>query len=90
MSGCQDVRFPKMLSVVIMFLAILLFIPSITMHRLVKIGSVQVSLAIFFFPFIYPIADAITEVYQKKTSLFVLASCYGISLFFSIILMISI
>ena len=90
MNGCQEVRFPKMLSVVIMFLAILLFIPSITMHRLVQIGSVQVSLAIFFFPFIYSIADAITEVYQKKTSLFVLASCYGISLFFSILLMSSI
>ena len=87
MSVNQEIRFPKMLSLVMMFLAILLFIPSITMHRMVQLGSVQVSLAIFFFPFVYSIADAITEVYKKRISMFVLASCYLISIFFSILLM---
>ena len=83
----QDLRFPKMLSCVIMCLTLLLFIPSITMKRMVQIGPMQVSLAILFFPLVYSIADSITEVYKKNISIFVLSSCYLVSLVFSLLLM---
>lgn len=82
-------QFPKMLSLILIFLSILLFIPNITMFRIVQLGNFQQSLAIFFFPFVYSIADSITEKYDKNTAIFILFSCYLISLFFSIALMLS-
>lgn len=82
-------KFPKIYSVILMFLGVLLFIPNITMFRIVQIGGFQESLAIFFFPFVYSIAGSITEVHGKENALFVLISCYIISLFFSIALMLS-
>ena len=85
----KKTKFPKMLSLVLLFLSILLFIPNMTMFRIVQIGGFQESLAIFFFPFVYSIADALTEVHGKEDALFILISCYLISLFFSIILMLS-
>ena len=81
--------FPKMLSLILIFLSILLFIPNITMFRIVQLGGFQESLAIFFFPFVYSIADSITEKYDKGTAIFILFSCYLVSLFFSIVLMLS-
>lgn len=81
--------FPRMLSLILIFLSILLFIPNIIMFRVVQFGNFQESLAIFFFPFVYSIADSITEKYDKGTAIFVLFGCYLISLFFSIILMLS-
>lgn len=81
--------FPKMLSLILILLSILLFIPNITMFRIVQLGNFQESLAIFFFPLVYSIADSITEKYDKGTAIFILLSCYLISLFFSIILMLS-
>lgn len=89
MQNSNKDRFPKMLLLVVIFLSILLFIPSITMHRIIKFGSVEVSLAVFFFSFVYSILDAITEVYKKKAAIFIFSSCYLISLFFSIILMVA-
>lgn len=85
----SEAPFPKMLSLVLIFLSILLFIPNITIFRIVQIGNFQESLAIFFFPFVYSIADSITEKYGQKRALFILLSCYLISLFFSVILMLS-
>ena len=82
-------KFPKMLSLILVFLSILLFIPNITMFRIVQIGHFQESLAIFFFPFIYSIAGSITEVHGKENSIFILFACYATSLFFSLVLMIS-
>lgn len=59
------------------------------MFRIVKIGPVQESLAIFFFPLVYSIVDAITEVYGKKNAFLIVVVCYFISLFFSMALMLS-
>ena len=87
MNNDKSIAFPRMLSLVTIFLSILLFIPSITMHRIVKLGSVELSLAVFFFAFSYSITDAITEVHKKKVAFFIITSCYLVSLFFSIILM---
>lgn len=66
----RHTKLPKMLIVTSMFLAILLFIPNIVMYRIVQIGPVKESLAIFFFPFVYSIADSLTEVYGKKNALY--------------------
>lgn len=84
-----DSDFPKMLSVTLIFLAILFFIPNFTMLRLMQLGPLKESLAIFFFPLIYSIADAITEVHGMKRAMFIIFACYFISMFFSIILMLS-
>jgi len=89
MHSKNEVIFPKFLLIVLIFLAILLFIPNITIYRIVEIGGFQESLAIFFFPMVYSIADAITEKYGQNNAIFMLFSCYLISLFFSTILMLS-
>ncbi len=85
----NEVILPKMLSLVLIFLSILLFIPNITIFRIVQIGYFRESLAIFFFPLVYSIADALTEKYGQGNTIFILLSCYLISLCFSIILMLT-
>ncbi len=85
----QKIAFPRMLSLILVFLSILLFIPNITMFRIIQIGNFQESLAILFFPFVYSVAGAITEVHGKENTMYILLSCYCISLFFSLSLMIS-
>lgn len=89
MHSKSEIVFPKMLSVVLIFLSILLFIPNITIFRIVQIGGFRESLAIFFFPMVYSIADAITEKYGQEEAIFILISCYLASLFFSFTLMLS-
>lgn len=76
-----------MLSLLLMFLAILLFIPDITLYKIIKIGPIEESAGILFFPFIYSIADSITEVYGRKNAFFILIACYLLSAFFSTIVM---
>lgn len=87
--GSQKIVFPRMLSFVLIFLSILLFIPNITMFRIIQIGNFQESLAILFFPFVYSIAGSITEVYGKENAIYLLVLCYAVSLFFSLVLMMS-
>lgn len=89
MHKTNEVIFPKMLSIILIFLSILLFIPNITIYRIVEIGGFRESLAIFFFPMVYSIADAITEKYGQNKAIFILAVCYLVSLFFATLLMLS-
>jgi len=86
----EEVYFPKMLSMLLIFLAILFFIPDVVMYKVFKVGPIEESVAILFFPFVYSIADSITEVYGRKKTFFVLIVCYILSLLFSIIIMIAI
>lgn len=86
MNKSQTLHLPKMLSLLLVFLTILFFIPDILMYKIIKIGPFKESAAILFFPFVYSIADAITEVYGKKNTLLILGGCYLFTLFFSIII----
>jgi uncharacterized integral membrane protein (TIGR00697 family) len=86
MHNNQQLNFPIMLSILLIFLSILFFIPDVVMYKLVKIGPIEESAAILFFPFVYSIADSITEVYGRKKTFIILISCYAISLFFSILI----
>ena len=76
-----------MLCVLLIFLAILFFIPDMIMYKVIKIGPIEESAAILFFPFVYSIADSITEVYGRNKAFLVLIACYSFSLLFSIIVM---
>ena len=87
--GSKKIIFPRMLSFVLIFLSILLFIPNITMFRLIQIGNFQESLAILFFQLVYSIAGSLNEVYGKANAMYLLLLCYVVSLFFSIVLMLS-
>lgn len=90
MASKNEIYFPKMLSVLLIFLAILFFIPDIIMYKVIKIGPIEESAAILFFPFVYSIADSITEVYGRSNTFLVLISCYLFSFLFSIIIMVAI
>jgi len=87
MSCNKEIYFPKMLCVLLIFLAILFFIPDMIMYKVIKIGPIEESAAILFFPFVYSIADSITEVYGRNKAFLVLIACYSFSLLFSIIVM---
>lgn len=79
-------KFPIMLSILLIFLAILFFIPDVIMYKIIKIGPIEGSAAILFFPLVYSISDSITEVYGREKTLLILCSCYCVSLLFSIML----
>lgn len=79
----KKIELPKVLCITLIFLTLLLFIPTITLYRIVEIGGIRESLAIFFFPLVYSVSDALTEIYGQKQATFILFSCYFISLFFS-------
>jgi queuosine precursor transporter len=82
----KEKSFPKMLAFLLMFLAILFFIPDVLVYKIIKIGPIEESAAILFFPIVYSIADAITEVYGRKIALFSIFSCYVLTIFFSMII----
>lgn len=86
MENNNSYPFPIMLSITLIFLSILLFIPDIVVYKIINIGPLQESAAILFFPLVYSIADSLTEVYGRKKTLIILGACYAASFIFSVLL----
>lgn len=81
----MDDRLKKHLIVIAMIYVLLFYVSGVLDRKLVEIYFFSVPAPFLYFTFIYPLSDAVTEVYGPKATWFFLISGYIMTVIFSLL-----